>query len=154
MPTRLFNPRIAAGLGAAIAVALVGGLFYIGYFSDHHESDCQSYPLQVVLSPSGRLKAEQGQEACASTDQLRTTVTITRATGGVTPEAPATAFLAVTGKALGAMAIGQRALALTLRWEGDDSLVIVHPAGVVPQLPPGEYGGVKVRYAAQPALVK
>ena len=70
------------------------------------------------------------------------------------PTRTATAFLAVTGKALGAMAIGQRALALTLRWEGDDSLVIVHPAGVVPQLPPGEYGGVKVRYAAQPALVK
>lgn len=142
MSTRLFNPKVAAFMGLAIAIVLVGGLFYVGYFSDHHEPDCQSYPLQVVLSPSGNYKAEQEQVACATTDQLRTSVTITPAQGG----APVTAFLAVSGKALGAMAAGQRTMPLALRWEGDSALVISHPPALHSQLPAGPYGGVNVRY--------
>jgi hypothetical protein len=153
MPIRAFNPKVAAVLGAAIALALVGGLFYIGYFGNHDGSDCQEYPLQTVFSPSGTLKAQQEQEACASTGQLRTTVTIARAGGERGSEAPATVFSAVSGNALGAMATGQRSLALGLHWEGDGALMITHPSSVQPQFPPGAHGGVTVRYevtAARP----
>jgi len=59
-----------------LVMVFMGGLYYIGYFQDWEEADCQGYPVQGVASPSGRLRAEQEQEACRSTDQLRTKVTI------------------------------------------------------------------------------
>ncbi len=70
-------------------------------------------PLQRVISPTGRLKAEQEQlEACSSTDRLRVTVTIAGGgkRGGWVRQ-PATAFVGVRGEALGSMATGQRAAA-------------------------------------------
>ncbi len=155
MPLRMFNPKLAAVLGAGVALTLVGGLFYIGYFSDHHEPDCQVFPVQMVLSPSGAYKAEQEQEACASTDQLRTTVTISQAGGNSVPAEPTpTVFVAVSGKALGAMAAGQRSVALRLRWDGDGELVITHPPGLLPNLPPGTRGRIKVRYEAAGAAAQ
>lgn len=133
-----------------LMMVFMGGLYYIGYFHDWEEADCQGYPVQGVASPSGRLRAAQEQEACRSTDQLRTRVTIT--TPGQAE--PVVAFIAVTGSALGSMATGQRSLPLSLRWEGEDRLVIVHPAGVASQLPAGPYGGVQVRLEAKGATAK
>jgi len=146
MQIRAFNLKIAAILGLAVLCIFVGGLFYIGYFGDWHEPDCQTYPVQVVASPSGRLRAEQEQEACASTDQLRTRVQVTIPGR---PE-PVIAFLATTGQAMGAMQAGQRSVALGLRWEGEDQLVITHPDWVQSQLPAGIYGGVQVRLDPKP----
>jgi len=67
---------------------------------------------------------------------------------------PAVAFLSVSGQALGAMSAGQRSLSLGLRWEGDDQLLIIHPANAASQLPAGTYGGVKVHLQAGPARGK
>jgi hypothetical protein len=133
-----------------LMLVFMGGLYYIGYFHDWEEADCQDYPVQGVASPSGRLRAAQEQEACRSTDQLRTRVTITKPGQAE----PVVAFIAVTGSALGSMATGQRSLPLSLRWEGEDRLVIVHPAWVASQLPAGPYGGVEVRLEAKGAAPK
>jgi len=140
MPLRSFKLK-AALVGAVLLLVFVAGLFYIGYFGDWKEPDCQSYPVQVVTSPDGRWRAEQEQEACASTDQLRTRVLV----GGSGAKEQAIAFVAVTGNALGSMSVGQRSVSLDLRWEADNRLVIVHPAWVRSQLPAGPYGGVDVR---------
>ena len=154
MPVRAFNLKIASILAASIAVVLLGGLFYIGYFGDHHEADCETYPVQRAISPSGRLKAEQDQQACSSTDRLRVTVTIAPAEGVAQPVQPAIAFVGVRGDALGSMATGQRAAALLLRWEGDEVLVIGHPPGLALQFMPGTYAGVRVRYEVIPRALK
>jgi hypothetical protein len=120
---------------------------YFGRSSRWHEADCQSFPVQMVLSPSGRFKAEQSQEACSSTDRLRTTVAV----GEVGHGDPIPAFVSSTGEALGSMSIGQRSIPLNLRWDGDTALTIVYPAGVSSALPAGPYGGVEVRLESRPA---
>jgi len=151
-PMKLRAATFATALLCFVTLVMVfmGGLYYIGYFQDWEEADCQGYPVQGVASPSGRLRAEQEQEACRSTDQLRTRVTIA-APGQAEP---VVAFIAMTGSALGSMATGQRSLPLTLRWESESRLVIVHPAGVASQLPAGPYGGVQVRLEAKAPAAK
>lgn len=133
MPFSSSNARRAALIAVVLLAVFVAGLFYIGYFGDWHEPDCQTYPVQVLSSPGGTWRAEQEQEACISTDQLRTRVLVGRSGG----KAPVPAFVAVTGNALGSMATGQRSVRLGLRWEGESRLVIVHPAWAPSQLPAG-----------------
>ncbi len=146
MQVRLFNANNAAFLGVTIAFAIIGGLLYAGWFGEWREPDCQTYPVQSTASPQGSFRALHEQEACGSTDALRTVVLIAGGGG----RAPVAAFTAVTGKALGVMSIGQRSLPLVLRWTGEHQLVITHPASVTPQLPGGTYGGVMVTLEAVP----
>jgi hypothetical protein len=140
MPLRSFKFK-AALVVAVLLLVFVAGLFYIGYFGDWKEPDCQTYPVQVSTSPDGRWRAEQEQEACASTNQLRTRVLV--GTSGAKEQA--LAFVAVTDDALGSMSVGQRSVSLDLHWEAGNRLVIAHPAWIKPQLPAGLYGGVEVR---------
>ncbi|HEX4328471.1 MAG TPA: hypothetical protein VH105_16750 [Burkholderiales bacterium] len=148
MQDRPFSARSAVFLAVALAIAVFGGMFFFGhFFGGHSEADCQALPIQLALSPSGQRQARQEQEACGSTDELHTRVLLGASGGGE----PVTAFAATTGKALGANSVGQRALALTLRWEGENRLLIIHPANVASQLPAGIYGGVEVRLQAAPA---
>ena len=145
MQVRTFSARSAVFLAVTLAIAVFGGMYFFGhFFGGHTEPDCQALPIQLVLSPSGKRQARQEQEACGSTDELHTRVMLGTSGGG----APVPAFAATTGKALGANSVGQRALPLTLRWESEDRLLIIHPANVVSQLPPGTYGGVEVRLQA------
>jgi hypothetical protein len=141
MLLRSFNPKKFVLVGLTLILVFVAGLFYIGYFGDWKEPDCQTYPVQVSASADGSWRAEQEQEACASTDQLRTRVLVGRAGA----KEQAIAFVAVTDNALGSMSVGQRSVSLDLRWEAGNRLVIVHPAWVRPQLPAGLYGGVEVQ---------
>lgn len=146
MQLRPFNINNAAFLGVSLAFALIGGMLYFDFFGPWREPECTTYPIQVVASPDGQWRAEQEQEACGTTDQLRTRVLVGRSGA----KEQAVGFLAVTDKALGSMSIGQRSLPLSLRWEEGNRLVITHPAGVASQLPAGSYGGVDVRLMAAP----
>jgi len=142
MQDRTFSARSAVFLVIALAIAVFGGMFFFGhFFGGNSDPDCQGLPIQVVLSPSGQRQARQEQEACGSTDELHTRVLLGVSGGGE----PVTAFAVTTAKALGANSVGQRALPLTLRWEGENHLLIIHPASVASQLPAGTYGGVEVR---------
>ena len=150
MQLRPFNMNNAAFLGVSLAFALIGGMLYFDFFGPWREPDCRSYPIQVISSPDGAWRAEQEQEACAGTDQLRTRVLVGKSGGAE----QAIAFVSVTGNAMGSMQMSQRSLPLTLRWEGDKQLLIVHPAAVSSQLPAGLYGGVQVRLQAAAATAK
>jgi len=148
MQDRTFSARSAVFLAVALAIAVFGGMYFFGhFFGGRSEADCQALPIQLVLSPSGQRQARQEQEACGSTDELHTQVLL----GGTGGTLPVTVFTATTGKALGSNSVGQRALALILRWEGENRLLIIHPAGVASQLPAGTYSGVEVRLQAVPA---
>ena len=146
MQFRLLSAGKTAFLAFALAFAVVGGMLFFHFYGDWEDADCQAYPMQVVISPGGSRRAEQEQEACASTDKLRTRVLVSGAAGG--SAAPVVAYQVETGNALGAMAVGQRSVPLTLRWEGEERLVIVHPLAAPSQLPAGPYGGVDVRLQA------
>jgi hypothetical protein len=148
MQDRTFSARSSVFLAVALAIAVFGGMYFFGhFFGGHAEPDCQALPIQLVVSPSGQRQARQEQEACGSTNELHTRVLLGGSGGGE----PVTAFAAITGKALGSNSVGQRALALTLRWEGENRLLIIYPAGVASQMPAGTYGGVDVRLQAAPA---
>jgi len=148
MQARSISARGAVFLAAALAIAVFGGMFfYHHYFAAAPAAECETYPLQLKLSPSGQRQALQEQEACGGSEQVRTRVLVGKSGGA----APVTAFEIVSSKALGSMSVGQRALPLTLRWEGDERLLIIHPAGLASRLPAGVYGGVEVRLQAAPA---
>jgi hypothetical protein len=146
MQLRPFNMNNAAFLGVSLAFALIGGMLYFDFFGPWREPECTTYPIQVVASADGQWRAEQEQEACGTTDQLRTRVLV----GRVGAKDQAVGFLAVTDKALGSMSIGQRSLPLSLRWDEGNKLVIGHPPGVASSVPAGQHGGVDVRLVAAP----
>ena len=127
---RLFNANNAAFLGVTLAFGAVAVALGLGWFGEWREPDCTAYPVQSVASPSGRLRAVQEQEACGSTDRLRTSV-ILHLDGA--PEG-IEVLRVETGSALGAMSVGQRSLPLRLEWAGDARLSIHHPAGLSPTL--------------------
>lgn len=126
---RLTNANNAAFAGVTLGFGAIAAALSLGWYGEWREPDCQGVPVQSIASPSGELRAVHEQSACASTDALHTTVAIA---GGRFGDGRMV-FSAVSGDALGAMAIGQRAPPLIIRWESDESLLIVHPAGLAPQ---------------------
>ena len=132
MHFRLFNANNAAFLGVTIGFGAVALAMVLGFYGEWRDPDCQVYPVQTVPSPSGMHSAIHEQEACSSTDNLRTTVVVRSASpSGST--SMALVFSSLTGSALGIMSMGQRSLPLLLRWNGDTELVIGYPAGVRPE---------------------
>lgn len=143
MHFRPFNANNAAFLGVTIAFGVVALAMTQGYFGEWRDPDCQVYPVQNVPSPSGKHSAMHEQEACGSTDQLRTTVVVRSANlSGTT--SMALVFSSLTGSALGIMSVGQRSLPLELRWRGDTELVIGYPAGVKPDSLSSTASGMRI----------
>lgn len=148
MQARSISARSAVFLVIALGVAVFGGMFFFHhFFAAAPSAECEVYPLQVIASPSGRRQARQEQQACGGSEEVRTRVLVGESGSG----APVTAFEVVNSNALGAMSVGQRAMPLTLRWDGEDRLLIIHPVGVASRLPAGIYGGVEVRLQAASA---
>ncbi len=148
MRIRRFNANNAAFLGVTIAFGAIALALGLGWYGEWREPDCTHYPVQSIASPSGALRAIQEQEACGSTDRLRTTVMVHQAgkPDGIL------VFSVVTGKALGAMSVGQRTLPMALRWNGDAELAIDYPAEAKPETPsPAGGAWLRVTYQPQPA---
>lgn len=143
MHFRLFNANNAAFLGVTIGFGAVALAMVLGYFGEWREPECDSLPVQSVASPSGVRRAIHEQEACRSTDQLRTTVVV-RSVNASGNTSMALVFSSITGDALGPMSVGQRSLPLILRWNGDTELVIGYPAGVKPELRSASAAGLRV----------
>ena len=143
MHFRLFNANNAAFLGVTIAFCGVALAMYLGYFGEWRDAECDALPVQSVASPSGTRRAIHEQEACRSTDKLRTTVVV-RSVNATGSSSHALVFSTVTGDALGPMSVGQRSLPLLLRWNGDAELVISHPAAAKPEAPSALASGVRV----------
>ena len=150
MKIRLFNANNAAFLGVTIAFGAVAFVMVSGHWGEWREPECDSLPVQSVASPSGVRRALHDQEACRSTDQLRTSVVVRSAnpSGGTSL---ALVFAATTKDALGAMSVGQRSLPLNLTWKSDAELVIGYPAGVVPDKIPASSAGLRVSLVEQTA---
>ena len=147
MGIRISNANNAAFLGVTIAFGAIALAMGLGWFGEWREPECTGYPVQGVASPSGALRAIQEQEACGSTDRLRTTVMVHQAGRSE----GALVFDVVTGKALGAMSVGQRTLPLVLRWKSDAELVIDYPAAAKPETPVVAGGALRVTYQPKPA---
>ena len=143
MQFRLFNANNAAFLGVTIAFGAVAIAMVMGAFGEWREPECDALPVQSVASPSGARRAIHEQEACRSTDQLRTTVVV-RSENPSGSSSTALVFSSITGSALGAMSVGQRSLPLLLRWNGETELVIGYPANVKPEAPSALATGMRV----------
>ncbi len=143
MQFRLFNANNAAFLGVTIAFGAVAIAMMMGAFGEWREPECDALPVQSIASPSGARRAIHEQEACRSTDKLRTTVMV-RSVNATGSSSHVLVFSTVTGDALGAMTVGQRTLPLLLRWKGDAELVIGYPAGVKPEAPSVLATGLRV----------
>ena len=143
MHFRPFNANNAAFLGVTIAFGAVALAMYLGYFGEWRDPECDSLPVQSVASPSGARRAIHEQEACRSTDQLRTTVVV-RSANASGSSSTALVFSSITGSALGPMTVGQRTLPLVLHWNGDAELMIGYPANVKPDAPSALAIGVRV----------
>ena len=143
MHFRLFNANNAAFLGVTLAFGVVALAMFLGYFGEWRDAECDALPVQSVASPSGARRAIHEQEACRSTDKLRTTVVV-RSVNATGSSSHALVFSTVTGDALGPLSVGQRSLPLLLRWNGDAELVISHPAAVKPEAPSALASGVRV----------
>ena len=143
MRFRIFNANNAAFLGVTIAIGAVALIMFSGHWGEWREPECDSLPVQNVASPSGVRRALHDQEACRSTDQLRTSVVV-RSVNPSGSTSLALVFAATTKDALGAMSVGQRSLPLALTWKSDAELVIGYPAGVVPDQISGSSAGLKV----------
>ena len=143
MHFRLFNANNAAFLGVTLAFGVVALAMFLGYFGEWRDAECDALPVQSVASPSGARRAIHEQEACRSTDKLRTTVVV-RSANATGSSSHALVFSTVTGDALGPLSVGQRSLPLLLRWNGDAELVISHPAAVKPEAPSALASGVRV----------
>ena len=143
MHFRLFNANNAAFLGVTIAFGAVALAMYLGYFGEWRDAECNALPVQSIASPSGARRAIHEQEACRSTDKLRTTVVV-RSVNATGSSSHALVFSTVTGDALGPMSVGQRSLPLLLRWNDDAELVIGYPAGVKPEAPAAWAPGLRV----------
>ena len=102
MKIRLFNANNAAFLGVTIAFGAVAFVMVSGHWGEWREPECDSLPVQNVASPSGLRRALHDQEACRSTDQLRTSV-IVRSANPSGSTSLALVFAATTKDALGAM---------------------------------------------------
>ena len=150
MSIRLFNANNAAFLGITIAFGAVALVMVSGHWGEWREPECDSLPVQNVASPSGLRRALHDQEACRSTDQLRTSVVV-RSANPSGSTSLALVFAATTKDALGAMSVGQRSLPLNLTWKGDAELVIGYPAGVVPDKIPGSSAGLRISLVEQTA---
>jgi hypothetical protein len=146
MHFRLFNANNAAFLGVTIGFGVVALAMVLGFYGEWRDPDCQVYPVQTLPSPSGARSAVHEQEACGSTDKLRTTVVVRSAT----PAGSSTTlvFSSLTGSALGIMSVGQRSLPLLLRWNGDGELIVGYPAAVTPEPPAGSPAGLRVVFEA------
>ena len=143
MQIRIFNANNAAFLGVTIAFGSVALAMYLGYFGEWRDAECDALPVQSVASPTGVRRAIHEQEACRSTDKLRTTVVV-RSANATGSTSHALVFSTVTGDALGAMSVGQRSLPLILRWNGDAELVIGYPASIKPEAPSALGSGVRI----------
>ncbi len=143
MQFRLFNANNAAFLGVTIAFGAVAIAMVMGAFGEWREPECDALPVQSVASPSGARRAIHEQEACRSTDKLRTTVVV-RSVNVTGSTSHALVFSSITGSALGAMSVGQRSLPLLLRWNGETELVIGYPANVKPEAPSALATGMRV----------
>ena len=143
MKIRLFNANNAAFLGVTIAFGAVALIMVSGHWGEWREPECDSLPVQNVASPSGLRRALHDQEACRSTDKLRTSVVV-RSLNPSGTTSLSLVFAATTTDALGAMSVGQRSLPLALIWNSDAELTISYPAGVVPDQIPGSSAGLKV----------
>lgn len=143
MHFRLFNANNAAFLGVTIAFGAVAGAMVLGYFGEWRDPDCQVYPIQAVPSPSGMRTALHEQEACSSTDQLRTTVVV-RSVHPSGTTSMTLAFSSLTGSALGIMSVGQRSLPLTLHWRSDTELAVGYPSGIKADAPSTLGSGLRV----------
>ena len=143
MHFRLFNANNAAFLGVTIAFGAVALAMVLGYFGEWRDPDCQVYPVQTLPSPSGARSAIHEQEACGSTDQLRTTVVV-RSANPSGSTSMALVFSSLTGSALGIMSVGQRSLPLVLRWNGDAELMVGYPADVKPEASSASAPGLRV----------
>lgn len=143
MQFRLFNANSAAFLGVTIAFGAVAIAMVMGAFGEWREPECAALPVQSVASPSGARRAIHEQEACRSTDKLRTTVVV-RSVNVTGSTSHALVFSSITGSALGAMSVGQRSLPLLLRWNGETELVIGYPANVKPEAPSALATGMRV----------
>ena len=143
MHFRPFNANNAAFLGVTIAFGAVAIAMVMGAFGEWREPECDALPVQSVASPSGAHRAIHEQEACRSTDQLRTTVVV-RSVNATGSTSHALVFSSVTGSALGAMSVGQRSLPLLLRWNGETELVIGYPSAVKPEAPSVIATGLRV----------
>ena len=150
MKIRLFNANNAAFLGVTIAFGAVAFVMVSGHWGEWREPECDSLPVQSVASPSGVRRALHDQEACRSTDQLRTSVVV-RSANPSGSTSLALVFAATTKDALGAMSVGQRSLPLNLTWKSDAELVIGYPAGVVPDKISGSSAGLRVSLVEQTA---
>lgn len=150
MKIRLFNANNAAFLGVTIAFGAVAFVMVSGHWGEWREPECDSLPVQSVASPSGVRRALHDQEACRSTDQLRTSVVV-RSANPSGSTSLALVFAATTKDALGAMSVGQRSLPLNLTWKSDAELVIGYPAGVVPDKIPASSAGLRVSLVEQTA---
>ncbi len=150
MKIRLFNANNAAFLGVTIAFGAVALVMMSGRWGEWREPECDSLPVQNVASPSGQRRALHDQEACRSTDLLRTVVVV-RSINPSGTTSTALVFAATTKDALGAMSVGQRSLPLALSWKNDAELVISYPAGVTPDKIPASGAGLKVTLIAQAA---
>lgn len=143
MQFRLFNANNAAFLGVTIAFGAVALAMYLGYFGEWRDPECDLLPVQIVDSPSGARRAIHEQEACRSTDKLRTTVVV-RSVNATGSTSHALVFSSITGDALGAMWVGQRSLPLVLRWNGEAELAISYPVNVKPEAPSALASGIRV----------
>ena len=150
MKIRLFNANNAAFLGVTIAFGVVAAVMVSGHWGEWREPECDSLPVQNVASPSGLRRALHDQEACRSTDKLRTSVVV-RSVHPSGTTSLALVFAATSADALGAMSVGQRSLPLALTWKNDAELVIGYPAGVVPDKIPGSSAGLRVSLVEQTA---
>ena len=150
MKIRLFNANNAAFLGVTIAFGVVAAVMVSGHWGEWREPECDSLPVQNVASPSGLRRALHDQEACRSTDKLRTSVVV-RSVHPSGTTSLALVFAATTKDALGAMSAGQRSLPLNLTWKSDAELVIGYPAGGVPDKIPASSAGLRVSLVEQTA---
>ena len=143
MQFRLFNANNAAFLGVTLAFGAVALAMVLGYFGEWRDPECDALPVQTIASPSGARRAIHEQEACRSTDKLRTTVVV-RSVNATGVTSHALVFSTVTGDALGPLSVGQRSLPLMLRWNSDAELVISYPAAVKPEAPSALASGMRV----------
>ena len=143
MNIRLFNANNAAFLGVTIAFGAVAFVMVSGHWGEWREPECDSLPVQNVASPSGLRRALHDQEACRSTDKLRTSVVV-RSVNPSGSTSLALVFAATSSDALGAMSVGQRSLPIALFWKSEAELVISYPESVVPDKISGAGAGLKV----------
>lgn len=133
--------RISVGILAAIGLATVL-LVIRSLFPSSADHTCSSHPVMSVLSPSGKMIAEQEQFVCGNGSRIETYVWI------LERDNPNTKWSVFTAKS--AQQAGEsnsfEPLSLAVQWAYDSHLVITYPTGA--NVTSGEMSehGIKVSY--------